>query len=60
MDGVLGLSEEGIDQAKEALEICEWIGREGGRVEPLVNLPGHCVQCWDGQLDAAEEVVGLQ
>ena len=38
MDGVLGLSEEGIDQAKETLEIREWIGREEGQVEFLVNL----------------------
>lgn len=38
MNGVLGLSEEGIDQAKETLEIREWIGREEGQVESLVNL----------------------
>ena len=53
VNGTLGLFEEGISQAKEALEIFERICDAEGQGESLINLAW--LLCWDGQLDAAEE-----
>ena len=49
----LGLYEEGIRQAKEALEIYERIGTTRSRAESLINLAS--LLKGDNQLDAAEE-----
>jgi tetratricopeptide (TPR) repeat protein len=55
---LLDLYEEGIQQSKEALEICERLGDAEGQ--------GKCWNClgWllfeDGQLDAAEEAASMR
>ena len=50
---VLGLREEGIQQAREALEIYERLGDTVGQAECLIDLA--YVLCIDDQPDAAEE-----
>ena len=49
----MGLYKEGIRQAKEALEIFEWLGNTTKQAGCLVSLA--YVLCEDEQLDAAEE-----
>jgi len=49
----IGLYEEGIRQAKEALEICKHLGDTVGEAESLNDLAS--VLCADKQLDTAEE-----
>ena len=51
----LGLIEEGISQAKEALEISEQFGCTRGRGDFLINLA--LLLRSDGQLDAAKEAL---
>ena len=50
-----GRFEEGIQQAKEASEICERLGRTVDQVDCLIKLAWLLLQ--DKRLDAAEEVV---
>ena len=50
---LLGLYKEGIQRAKEALEIYERFGDTSGQVQSLYNLASLLHD--DGQLDAAEE-----
>ena len=52
---LLGLRGEGIQQAKEALEICERLGKITGQAGSLIAL-GRLLH-EDGQLNAAEEAV---
>jgi len=49
----LGLREEGISQAKEALEIFERLHNVLGQVECLLNIAS--MSCQDNQLDTAKE-----
>jgi len=49
----MGLREEGIQQAKEALAICERLGNAMGQAECLIDLAWLLEE--DGQFDAAEE-----
>jgi len=50
---VIGLHKEGMEQAKEALEIYERLGNAAAQARCLVYLAWSL--CGDGQLDAAEE-----
>ena len=52
---MLHLYKEGIDQAKEALEIYERADNKRGQGDSLIKLA--CLLRGDGQLDAAEEAV---
>ena len=54
-NGLLGLREEGIREAREASEILEWLGNSVGQADSLVKLAQSLHQ--DGQLDAAEEAI---
>ena len=54
---MLGLYKEGIQQAKEALEICERLNDRSGQARCLDRLAR--VLRSDNQLDAAEETVSL-
>jgi len=49
----IGLKEEGVQQAKEALDICERLGDTVGQAECLRDLA--CLLCATRQLDAAKE-----
>ena len=50
---MMGFPKEGIQQAKEALEIYEWLGDTMEQAQCLDKLS--LLLCDDGQLDAAEE-----
>jgi len=50
---LIGLHKEGIQQAKEALEIFERLGDTAERTDCLISLAW--LFCWDKQFDVAEE-----
>ena len=56
INGQLGLHEEGIEQAKEALAIYERHDHILGQARSLKSLAGLLYHDGDGQFDAAEEV----
>ena len=53
VNGVLGLDQEGLDQAREAVEIFEWIGDIRAHGDSLLRLV--VLLAANHQLDAAEE-----